>query len=550
MKRRRTLDSDDEIQTRAENSIDLVYPKDAKSVVPMPPFVDTTTGLYVNGFRLGIRYANPLSTWNGTLGLRIGDGLKLVNGVLTSTSTIAELTADSPLAISNNTLSLKYTNGLDVSDGNLTLKLKPDGVLSNSSDGLQLNLGNGLQNYQNAVRVKTASASAVTLDENGIGIRYSHGLTVQDNSLQLLVVSPITVSSEGVSLRTGEGLTKNDSNQLVVQVKSPISLSSEGIGLAVGEGITTNERGIALLVEPNTALAVTDAGLKFMPGKALTYDGNAASVKLTSRSGLKVNTDNGLGIHFGMGTQAAESDGSIMVKSVAPIGLDERGVYLKTGNGLSVDSQGRLQAEIPPPMSPVTFAEFGSETLSKAYTTYVSGISLVNRNYVRPFVSLTWTGTMVSGILRLRIKNSDFQDSVSGDIKISFVLDPMQTSSNTSMRIFKQVPNDQTTLNKIRPSNMYINHSLSYSELVSRGFLDTGDLKWYTTSKFGPSKTNVDQAYESDFYLSTLYDEAYANVILYFIVNFKGPTNFFNKNQTRELYAIDIPFSYCGLSST
>ena len=282
-----------------------------------------------NTFSVSLNPLHGLTFSSGLISVSIGSGLSFDSSGNIITSTVA-LTTGNGLTSSGSTMSvlLDLSSSLTFSGSNLSISSKISGTGLGFSNGTLYNISipvssNGLTNSGNTFSIQLQPVSGLTVSSNGLSILLGSGLTFSGN--QVSSINMIN-GSNGIIL-TGNTFSA------VTQQNSGLTVSSNGISIVLGSGLTAVGGIISTLV--NTA-----------PGIGLTNSGNTFSVQLQSNSGLTVSS-NGLGINPSLsGNGLTYSNGvlSTLVNITPGNGLTSNGntfsVQLQSNSGLTVSSNG------------------------------------------------------------------------------------------------------------------------------------------------------------------------------------------------------------------
>lgn len=364
---------------------DPVYPFGSQHVVPMPPFMEPGNGLEVNGLKLGVNIADPITpNFTGALTLKLGAGLSLnANGALTSNSFAK---TQPPLSI-------------------------------NSSDELILNIGTGLQvsssgELEAVGGLTSLSATApLQLNNDVISLLYSGGLKRTGNSLELNIEAPFQISNGMLSIKLGNGLILQG-GLLTPNVAAPLIVSNNALGLNFGSGLqlvngvltatgggtgpppTTytfqpplvDQNGvISLDLQNPITLTGGSLGLQLSPQLGVNASGELTPL-YTFSSPLTTQSDGttvGLGLdppfktgggnlQLDMGAGLLVDGGKLATSVVAPLTYNADAIALNISDDFSLNSQGALRS---------TFAFLTPLVANQ----YASGSRLVTLTYTAPF---------------------------------------------------------------------------------------------------------------------------------------------------------------------
>ena len=142
----------------------------------------------------------------------------------------------------------------------------------------------------------------------------------------------------------GSGLTINEDGKLVLQVSSPLTLTSNGISLSLGPGLSSSDDRLSLQV--TSPLTLTAGGISLALGPGLFSSDNGLSLQVTSPLQLQGNS---LALPLGTGLQ--NTDGSVAVKLGAGLTTDSsQSVTVKVGDGLKLNEGGLLTVPVTAPL--------------------------------------------------------------------------------------------------------------------------------------------------------------------------------------------------------
>ncbi|AAS10456.1 fiber [Simian adenovirus 24] len=251
-------------RVRVDDDFDPVYPYDADNAptVPFinPPFVSS------DGFQekplgvLSLRLADPVTTKNGEITLKLGEGVDLDSSGKLISNTATKAAA--PLSFSNNTISLNMDTPLYTKDGKLSLQVSPPLNILKSTilNTLAVAYGSGL-GLSGGTALAVQLASPLTFDEKGnIKINLASG--------------PLTVDASRLSINCKRGVTVTTSGDAIESnISWPKGIRFEGNGIAANIG-----RGLEFGTT-STETDVTDAyPIQVKLGTGLTFDSTGAIV--------------------------------------------------------------------------------------------------------------------------------------------------------------------------------------------------------------------------------------------------------------------------------
>lgn len=284
-------------------SFNPVYPFEEQTQpnTALPPFFSSDGLEEKPGGTLGLKITNPLGfDLDGNLKLKLGDGMRIdVNGALENAQT---LTANNPLEIRNDTLSLKmnsssmFVNGsgeLDIiHQQTLTaeapiaieeekIKLKTDATLATNSSGqLHLNL-----HASAPISIQNQNVIQLNSDSNGLKVENNQlKLNIASSSLFFNPLNELTVRYD--TLWTGAGVEANAS------LKSDSNNAHVDLILAKNGPMVHGMIRITPLGSPvngNITEQIIDCYLSFN-NRGVLQTGNSSLKSLWYKNGLQ-NTD-------------------------------------------------------------------------------------------------------------------------------------------------------------------------------------------------------------------------------------------------------------------
>lgn len=292
-------------------------------------------------------------------------------------------------------------------DGVLSLHIAPPLVFDNTR-ALTLAFGGGLQ--------LSGKQLVVATEGSGLG-------TNQDGKLVLQVKSPITLTTEGISLSLGPGLSSAETG-LSLQVTAPLQLQGSALTLPLAAGLQN-----------------TDGGMGVKLGSGLTTD-NSQAVTVQVGNGLQLNGEGQLtvpataplvsgsaGISFNYSSNDFVLDNnslSLRPKAISvtpPLQSTDDTISLKYSNtDFSVDSNGVLT--LAPTFKPYTLWTGNPSTPNVTLT------DATTRNGAF-FLCLTRVGGLVLGSFGLKTSSLTFNQITQ---KVNLIFDGsgrLQTQSST-----------------------------------------------------------------------------------------------------------------------
>ncbi|UIY90558.1 fiber [Duck adenovirus 2] len=449
-----------------------------------------------------------------------------------------KLAVDTPLTVSSSTLGLNLSDSFENTTG--TLDIKTQSPLYKNSNGVGIlydedSLVLMQSSNSQAISVKLDPASCLIRNNDGLGVKLSSPLQIDSTTqnLKLLVSDTFNTTNNNLELKVQSPISQN-SNGLQLAFNNTMTLSNGSLGLKINPagGLIARNGGLSIQVPTACGLVVNNNGIAVNPGKGLELNGSYLRCKL------------GNAILF-------DTNERIALNYSAPFGITSDNKLKLNYNTSQFNIVSGSLSIIQNPLSNLAYAEYGTESFTDGITIYVPGKTW-NSCIARPFVTLSWLGSTVSGVLRMKIRSSEWQNTNPNDpIKFAFVLDTTNGNLfiNQSPNLRRKYPNDVSTLNKVRPSNAYVTYSSPFSSLFNT-FLEKSQMNWYSESSFKPYKSGNMQGTnftESKLYWTTLTDSG--DCILYFLIDIGTSSNdfFSNPKDGKEITLVDVPFFYSGL---
>lgn len=301
--------------------------------------LDYESPLNLTDNKLSLTVEDPLEAGTNGLKIRLGQGLSTDNsGALQVTTVSQNLTAESPLHITNDTISLHTDAGFLVDTGTHSLKLNVAEPLAvDSTTGLGLNYDpNMFQISPTAqqMQLKLPANSAITASDDGLTVQVNLGLDIgQTGQINLKVEGSggLDFDEYGqLKVKKGNGITSSETSGLTVQTVAPLSTTAAGVRLNMGPGFQTANNLLSLNLE--APLAISQNKL------ALTY---SSPITVVDDSELTVTVEEPLVI----GTNAIElSLGPSMTKT------SSGALSLKSSNTLVVPENAAAEVQCVQPL--------------------------------------------------------------------------------------------------------------------------------------------------------------------------------------------------------
>ncbi|AGK27189.1 IV-2 [Simian mastadenovirus C] len=368
-------------RARIDDDFNPVYPYDQPNA-PLLPFI-TPPFTSSDGLQekppgvLSLNYKNPITTQNGALTLKIGEGIDINDkGELTSNA----VSVSPPLSKINNTLSLVYSDPLTVRENALHLKtalpislnaareltLVANAPLATTNGALQLQsaapLGVAertlkllfsnplyLQNNFLSVAVDKPLAMAST---GAIALQWAPPLQVGTGGLTVATVEPLTVTNGNLNINTKRPLVIEDSS-LYLAFRPPLRLfnSDPELGVNFIPPITIRDDGLAL--NTGEGLTLVRDRLSVNLGKDLQFVDNTVSLALSTALPLQYTDQLRLNIGQGLRYNPTSKKLDVDLNQNKGLNWEDNKVITKLGYGLQFDSAGNISV-IPPSVTPHT----------------------------------------------------------------------------------------------------------------------------------------------------------------------------------------------------
>lgn len=356
-------------RARVDEDFNPVYPYDTPNapVLPFitPPFTSSDGLQEKPPGVLSLNYKNPLTTQNGSLTLKLGDGLKVDDeGQLTSTA----VDVTPPLTRENNKLALAYSDPLTVQNNSLTLAhstpftitdhslhLQAIAPLTVAVDGLRLQYAAPLGLVDQTLRMLFSNPlflqnNFLTLAiERPLAIASSGSLTLQltpplqvsDSGLSLSTTAPLSISNGNLGLTLKRPLILQD-NSLALNFRSPLRLfnSDPVLGISFYAPITVTNDGLALNTGPG--LTVQYNRLTLNLGSGLQFQNNAVAVALNAEMPLQYSDKLSLSIGAGLRYNGASKKLDVDIQQQKGLTWDGNSLVVKLGQGLYFDPYGNI----------------------------------------------------------------------------------------------------------------------------------------------------------------------------------------------------------------
>ncbi|ADR77852.1 fiber [Murine adenovirus 2] len=276
----------------------------------------------------------------------------------------ASLTVQSPLNKTGDELSLGFDNQyFQVGNDKLQIKLAAP-LAADTTSGVKLQIGQNLNlDSQGALQVQLPSfqnpltlsgtgssqtvalqlAEPLTTSGNALSLSYESPLTITDGKLSLNVEDPLSQGTNGLELRLGAGLKKDDTGALAVDIVPPPATS-----ITAESPLQLQNNVLSLRTDPGFLVDNTTHELKLNVGQPLEFVGS---------TGLHLNTDTSLQVN---------ADGKLAVKAQSPLSITDAGLALNLGAGLSVVDNALTSAQSTF-QAPLTVTDQGVSLQTETY---------------------------------------------------------------------------------------------------------------------------------------------------------------------------------------
>ncbi|MBS9423156.1 tail fiber protein [Photorhabdus caribbeanensis] len=191
---------------------------------------------------------------------------------------------DGTLHLKMGTLSRQDFSPLILKDNILSVDLGSG--LINKTNGICVGQGNGI--VVNGDNVAVKAANGITVDDNGVAVKFGNGINVDTNGVSVKVKDKdktINVESTGISVRLGLGVTKGDG--INIKASDGINVDNNGVSVKAGNGINVDSNGVS--VKAGNGINSDNNGISIKAGNGINVDSNGVSVK--AGKGVKVNAD-------------------------------------------------------------------------------------------------------------------------------------------------------------------------------------------------------------------------------------------------------------------
>ncbi|AUG71626.1 long fiber [Rhesus adenovirus 59] len=342
-------------RARVDEDFNPVYPYDPP-YAPIMPFITppftSSDGLQEKPFGvLSINYKDPITTQNGSLTLKVGNGLSINNqGQLTSTQT----TVTPPLTNESDTLGLAYSDPLTVKNNSLTLSHSAPFAVSNHSLSLKTTTPFFI-NQQNELALSTDAPLQVTA--GSLRLQSAAPLGIAEQTLRLLFSNPLFLQDNFLTLAIERPLAITSSGNLTVQLNPPFQSTSTGLALSLSNPLTISNGTLAMSIKRPFIIDDNKLYMDFRPPLRLFNSEPQLGVHFNppitvQQGGLALNTGDGLQVYLNkltlnIGRDLQYENGSLVVKlTPAPPLQYTTQLQLNMGAGLHLGATKQLTLDV------------------------------------------------------------------------------------------------------------------------------------------------------------------------------------------------------------
>lgn len=288
--------------------------------------LDYESPLNLTENKLSLTVEDPLEAGTNGLKLRLGQGLSTdESGALQVTSVSQNLTAENPLHIVNDVLSLHTDAGFLVDTATHSLKLNvaeplqvdsttglglntdPNMFKTNDSQQLQLNIAHdsavmadstglgikintGLYKAQTGhINVNVAGGDPIRFDNYGaLTLKFGNGFQKKNSTLELKLRSPLTSATNdgSLALNLASGLQVDSSNNLALNLEAPLGIANSKVALQYESPLTViDDQNLTVTVEEPLIIGQNAIELSLAPSLTKT---NSGALSLKSSNTLVV----------------------------------------------------------------------------------------------------------------------------------------------------------------------------------------------------------------------------------------------------------------------
>ncbi|BBJ21556.1 fiber protein [Crane-associated adenovirus 1] len=408
-----------------DRTINIVYPLwyEVGESDLNPPLIEPDGPLYDDNGKLNIHVSAPLSKANKTLSLNHDSTLETTEEGQLS----VKINPEGPLEVSPDGLNIKIDDSLHIDDDwELGLKLKEDQPFKSTLNGLELVVDDTLlidNSPPYELGVHLSQNGPITADTDGIDLEYDPStLKIQDgiNGKELAVnISPnggIINEYDGLSIKYNPSSINIGNEGIEVKTTGAVSSTSQGLNVTVSSPLNVSNNSLNLSYDPNTLEIINSNG-----SQALAVKSTSATVDVDDKT-ITYNSSNQL---------------SVKLKNGGPIDSDASGVFLLFDNNNFINDE-RYGLTLPVNirnLSPYCSFESGNPALTD-FSAVVRSSSQTDWKCAY-YVHLSNTNGIVNGNLMLKIDKSKIINVGSGspyNIQFTFVLNlnPANINNNHS----------------------------------------------------------------------------------------------------------------------
>ncbi|APP94070.1 L5 fiber 1 [Fowl aviadenovirus A] len=477
--------------------------------------------------------------------LKTGGGLTAdADGISVSVAPTPTISASPPLTYTNGQIGLSIGDqSLQVSSGQLQVKLKSQGGIQQSTQGLGVAVDQTLKIVSNTLEVNTDPSGPLTSGNNGLSLAAVTPLAVSSAGVTLNYQSPLTVTSNSLGLSIAAPLQAG-AQGLTVNTMEPLSASAQGIQLHYGQGFQVVAGTLQLLTNP--PIVVSSRGFTLLYTPAFTVSNNMLGLNVDgtdcvaiSSAGLQIRKEAPLYVTSG---------------STPALALKYSSDFTITNGALALANSGGGGSSTPE----VATYHCG-DNLLESYDIFAS-LPNTNAAKVAAYCRLAAAGGVVSGTIQVTSYAGRWPkvgNSVTDGIKFAIVVSPPMDKdprSNLSQWLGATVfPAGATTA--LFSPNPYgsLNTITTLPSIASDWYVPESNLVTYTKIHFKPTGSQQLQLASGELVVaaakSPVQTTKYELIYLGFTLkqNSSG-TNFFDPNASSDLSFLTppIPFTYLG----
>lgn len=386
--------------------------------------------------KLSVTVEDPLEAGTNGLKLRLGQGLSTdQSGALQVTTVSQNLTAESPLHILNDSISLHTDSGFLVDTATHSLKLNVAEPLAvDSTTGLGLNYDpNMFQTSTSAqqLQLKLPANSAITASADGLTIQVNLGLDIgQTGQINLKVEGSggLDFDEYGqLKVKKGNGITSSETSGLTVQTVAPLSSTATGVRLNMGPGFQTANNLLSLNLEAPLAISQNKLALTYSSPITVVDDSELTvtvespliigtnAIELSLAPCMTTSTSGALSL-TGSNTIVVPENAAAEVQCVQPLERSSSGVMLNYDSTTLAVENNKLKVKATPvALNATTPIQFNTTTnnLNLNYNTSMFNTTYGPLSLFNPvFVYQTLANSP------MRIQNASYNEYALCDIRM------------------------------------------------------------------------------------------------------------------------------------